>query len=197
MRPPRSTEAHVRDMPRQTIDYPTPLTPRVELTSLLQKTAQRDVNAFHQLYSMTHRRLFTILMRILRNHALAEDALQEVFLKIWQRAERYNADLGAPLVWMAIIARNTALDHVRASKPAIDQLELLSEPESVAMTEPSDRNLEKALMALPLEQRKALVLMHTYGFSHSELADHMKVPLGTAKSWVRRGTEALRTLLRV
>lgn len=179
------------------MDDPTRSITRGEQTALLQRTAQGDLDAFHQLYAVTQRRLYAIILRILRDHALAEDALQEVFLKIWRRAGRYNADAGAPMVWMAVIARNTALDFVRASKPAIDFLGFVPELESVAMTEPTDLNLEKALKKLPVEQASAIVLMHTYGFSHSELADHMKVPLGTAKSWVRRGTETLRVLLGV
>jgi RNA polymerase sigma-70 factor, ECF subfamily len=146
---------------------------------------------------IAHRRLYAVILRILRDHALAEDALQEVFLKIWRRAGRYNAEAGAPLMWMAVIARNTALDFVRASKTVIDPRVLAPDLETVEITEPSDRNLEKALKALPVEQASALILMHTYGFSHSELANHMKVPLGTAKSWVRRGTESLRVLLGV
>lgn len=170
---------------------------RDEQVLLLEQTARGDVEAFHALYTLANRRLYSIILRILRDHALAEDALQEAFLKVWRKAARYDPLAGAPLAWMAVIARNTALDFARSVKPHVELNDSDLEDLSVETADPPDARLEASLKELPAEQANALVLIHTYGFSHSELAAHLGVPLGTVKSWVRRGTESLRIQLGV
>ena len=169
------------------------MSPRADhLAALLRSVADGDKTAFRGLYDEAAGRLLAIAMRILRDRQAAEDALQEAFLRIWRNAARYEPRKGAPLAWMGVIARNAALDQLQARKP-LEALDLAEAPElSVAAVEPPDARLGQCLKRLPENHAKAIVTMYTYGLSHSELAEHLSVPLGTAKSWVRRGTEALR-----
>lgn len=160
--------------------------------ALLRRMADGDMDAFRRLYEQTSPRLFAIATRILRDSAAAEDATQEAYLRIWRKAARFEPSRGAPLAWMGVIARNAALDLARARRQT-EGLEALNTPDfAVDAVEPPDARLGHCLKRLPPDQARAIKIMYTNGMSHSELADHMAVPLGTAKSWVRRGTASLK-----
>ena len=166
------------------------------LADLLQKTAAQDRLAFQALYDLVSGRLFSVIKGILRNNAEVEDALQESLLRIWRFAHRFDADRGKPMAWMSTISRNVALDiiklkQIKVDVGILDSLEFATQP-----LNPPDRKLNQALMRLPPEQAKAIALMYTYGLSHSELAKLLQVPLGTAKSWVMRGTDQLRRFMK-
>ncbi|MCW3848050.1 sigma-70 family RNA polymerase sigma factor [Sphingomonas sp. LB-2] len=162
------------------------------LEALLREVANGDKRAFRRVYDLAGGRLLAITLKILRDRQTAEDATQEAFLRIWRNAARYDPARGAPLAWMGVIARNAALDMAQVRRPqeeldAADTIEL-----ATPAVEPPDARLGQCLKRLPSDQARAIVTMYTYGMSHSELAEHLSVPLGTVKSWVRRGTESLK-----
>lgn len=160
--------------------------------ALLRGMADGDMDAFRRLYDQTAPRLFAIALRILRDSAAAEDATQEAYLRIWRKASRYEPGRGAPLAWMGVIARNAALDLAR-SRRRTEDIEILDTPDfAVEAVEPPDARLGQCLKRLPPDQARAITIMYVNGMSHSELAGHLAVPLGTAKSWVRRGLTSLK-----
>ena len=162
------------------------------LESLLRLVAAGDMLAFRTLYAASAGRLLAIALRILREQQAAEDAVQEAFLRIWRNSARYDAARGTPLAWMGVIARNAALDMIDRRQSS-ESLDAADGPElAVAAVEPPDARLGQCLKRLPPDQARAIVTMYNEGLSHSELADRLSVPLGTAKSWVRRGTRLLR-----
>jgi RNA polymerase sigma-70 factor (ECF subfamily) len=162
------------------------------LEMLLHQVAAGDMLAFRSLYDLSAGRLLAIALRILRDQQAAEDAVQEAYLRIWRNAGRYDPARGAPLAWMGVIARNAALDMFDARQPP-ERLESAETAElAVAAIDPPDARLGQCLKRLPPDQARAIVTMYNEGLSHSELADRLAVPLGTAKSWVRRGTRLLK-----
>ena len=172
-----------------------------ELTLLLLGSAQRDARAFRRLYDLASPRLLSSALRILRDRALAEEALQEAFIGIWRYAARYDPLAGAPMTWMTAIVRNRALDLLRrraeaagASTVDLDEAAIGTNPsaEQAVLDMEMNDNLRKCLSELEAAQRQALVLAYAHGLSHAELAAHLARPLGTVKSWVRRGLAALR-----
>ncbi len=165
--------------------------------SIFSKIAAGDQKAFQHLYKENCSLVYTIALRILRDGFLAEDAVQEAFVKIWRSAGQFDAALGTPQGWISIIARNVALDLIRKRRPH----EELSDTDVTAIAadpcEPSDPKLGQCLAQLPEEQIKAIVTMYTYGMSHSELSIHLGAPVGTIKSRVRRATASLKKYMNV
>jgi RNA polymerase sigma-70 factor (ECF subfamily) len=162
-----------------------------ELTRLLGAMADGDAHAASDLYKLIGGRIFGIAQRILRDTGLAEDAAHEAFMKIWKNAHRFDAKKGKPSTWITIVARHAALDRrPREMKPLPDDLEAPRIDETYVHP-----RLRQALASLPEVHRKAVLLMYVYGLTHTELAAAMDAPLGTVKSWVRRGTAALKESL--
>ena len=161
------------------------------LAELLGEIARGDHAAARELYQLIGGRLFGIAQRILRDGGLAEDAVQDAFLKIWKNAHRFDIEKGQASTWMGVIVRRVALDK----RPKVATLTL---PELEAPKVDMDYvhpRLRESLEELPELHRNALVLMYVYGLSHSELAERMGAPLGTVKSWVRRASAALKEKL--
>jgi RNA polymerase sigma-70 factor, ECF subfamily len=166
-----------------------------EYAQILADIAQGDFAQFEQLYNKEKRRLYQVITNIIRDPGAAEDALQEAFVRIWRNAARYDREKGSPKGWIATIARNVALDALRSKRQFVElDAPEVGEIEAVHI-EPSDPKLEAALKALPPDQCRAIVTMYQYGFSHTELAAHMGAPLGSVKSWIRRGSETLKSLM--
>jgi RNA polymerase sigma-70 factor (ECF subfamily) len=162
------------------------------LEALLAGVAGGDMAAFRQLYDRVAGRLLAIAMNILRDSQAAEDATQEALVRIWRNAARYDAAKGSPLAWMSVIARNAALDMAQRRRP-VEELEVADTLDlATSAVEPPDARLGQCLKRLPPEQARAIVTMYTFGLSHAELAEKLMIPLGTAKSWVRRGTQNLK-----
>jgi RNA polymerase sigma-70 factor (ECF subfamily) len=173
------------------------------LADLLARTALGDRGAFAQLYAATKAKLFAVSLRIVRERALAEEALQDSFVAIWNHAADYARGKGAPTTWMAAIVRNRSLDLVRRTREAPDVDDALSSqlvdesarPAEDAEAHAEARTLERCLKELDAEQRQSIALAFFHGLTHSELAAHLRRPLGTVKTHVRRGLLKLRECL--
>ncbi len=161
------------------------------LVCLLERVAEGDMAAFRLLYDEIAGRVLSITTRILRDRQAAEDAAQEALVRIWRNARQYNRAKGEPLAWMGVIARNAALDMIQR-RPSAEGLEAADTLElAIPAVDPPDARFGQCLRKLPPEQARAITLMYTYGLSHSELAEMLGLPLGTIKSWVRRGMAKL------
>lgn len=172
---------------------------------LLERVAQRDAAALQLIYQRTAARLHGLALRVLRNNELAEDALQDAFLKIWRLAPDYRASLSPPLAWMGLILRSCALDLLRRQKSAgADRTQVLDSlleeslahdapgPQQLAETSEQAWLLHQCLQQLAPAQREAMALAYVRDLSHSELAQQLAQPLGTIKSWIRRSLDKLR-----
>ena len=180
-----------------------------QLTQLLHATAAGDQRAFAQLYQQTSAHLYGVLVRMLQRRDWAEEALQDCFIKIWQKAETYDSDKGAPLTWLLTVARYRALDLLRMKRPEVEMPEEGDEHQLPPMTLADDSQdplaradegqgiarMHGCLKVLAPEQREAVMLAYYEGYTHQELAERMRSPLGTVKSWVRRGLARLRECL--
>lgn len=177
-----------------------------QLQALLAATAKGDQPAFRQLYELASPHLFGLLLRILRRRDWAEEALQDCFLKVWQKAETYAPDKGAPLTWLMTVARYRALDLLRMKRPEVEMPEeseaapltfedVSEDPQARAVEQEGLGALQKCMEGLQDEQQRSVLLAYYEGYTHQELAAVMKAPLGTVKSWVRRGLQKLRECL--
>lgn len=165
--------------------------------AIFSKIATGDLKAFQNLYHENCSFVFGIAIRILRDASLAEDAVQETFVKIWRSAGQFDAALGTPQGWISIIARNVALDLSRKRRPFEDLSDIDIQAIAVDPCQPFDPKLGQCLARLPDEQVTAIVAMYNYGMSHSELSSHLGAPIGTIKSRVRRATRSLKKCMNV
>lgn len=174
------------------------------LPALLAACARRDRAAFAALYRATSAKLYGVALRILRREDWAEEVLQECYVSIWAHAPDYRAALAAPMTWMTSIVRNRCLDSLR--RPS---LETADADGSIAEQAPSPdpgpleelervkdaQALGRCLGELEAQHRQAIALAFYDGLSHAEIARHLRAPLGTVKTWVRRGLLRLKGCL--
>jgi RNA polymerase sigma-70 factor (ECF subfamily) len=171
-----------------------------ELSSLILRCANREATAFNELYEHASPLVFGTLLRILKRRALAEEALQDVFVSVWQRAAQYEPSRGNALGWILAISRYRAIDLLRREHSAPAGVVSLEEsatggPDEHSLSISSDALLERCLGLLSEEQRRCIVLAFVDGSSHDEIAQRTGSPLGTIKSWIRRGLQSLRQCL--
>lgn len=183
-----------------------------QLRRLLGAVALGDRRAFRTLYDATSGRLYGCALRVLRQESLAEEALQDAFVAIWHAASTYQPHLAAPATWMATIVRNKALDVRRRLRASVESDgapyadELSSDPLAAlqdAAAGPQERvqmsrdaqALARCLETLASRQRQAICMAYLHDLSHSEVAAQLDAPLGTVKTWIRRGLERLRACL--
>jgi RNA polymerase sigma-70 factor (ECF subfamily) len=175
-----------------------------DLTQLLVKVAQGDRAAFASLYDAVSGRLYAVVLRILPRAELAEDALQEAFVRIWQRASSYDKTVASPMAWMATIARNQAIDLRRRSVERIaaasDEIDGMIpdpglSPEAVAEQSGDWQRLIECMSNLPPDRRDMVLLAYRNGFSREELATRFRKPVTTVKTLLRRSLIALRECL--
>lgn len=176
-----------------------------QLKSWLAAVARGDAHAFRLLYEATSPKLFGFALRILNKRELAEDVLQESFVRVWNSAGSYEPALAAPMTWLTTIVRNKAFDSLRRRDDAeeIDaetfDKEVMSalesrEPtpfEALALSGDAQA-LARCLSALEGLHRQAIALAYYHDLSHTEVAEQMTLPVGTVKTWIRRGLERLR-----
>jgi RNA polymerase sigma-70 factor (ECF subfamily) len=179
-----------------------------QLRTLLAAVALGDRTAFRRLYDLTSAKLFGFALRVLNKHELAEEALQDAFVSIWHAAESYQAHLAAPPTWMATIVRNKALDIRRRLQSEaevdagwfeydpVDDLEDMDAgpQERVQLSRDADA-LARCMNTLAGRQRQAIGMAFLHDLSHGEVAARLSQPVGTVKTWIRRGLDRLRECL--
>ena len=161
--------------------------------------------ALRELYDLTSSKLYGVALRVVGNRDWAEDVLQEAYLNVWRIAPNYRATLSPPMAWLGVIVRSRALDFLRrrASERADAALVLddgIAETIAGDSPDPMDTSqaseqawaLHECLRKLESRQREVVSLAYLRDLSHSELAAQLKLPLGTVKTWIRRGLEQLR-----
>jgi RNA polymerase sigma-70 factor (ECF subfamily) len=176
---------------------------------LFRRIAVRDETALADLYDRHSRMAYSVIVRILRNSSDADDVLQETFVRVWSRAETYDARLGSPVAWLTRIARNRAIDRLRAQRVRKDisvdpgmgpdgEAARLPEPETretpeVVLQEGATANaVRTAMAALSAAQRELIEAAFFEGYTHHELSTRFGVPLGTVKTRIRTGLVAMR-----
>ena len=178
---------------------------RADSEQLLLASAAGDVAALRALYDRHGGRLYGVALRITRQAALAADAVQEAFLQIWQNAGRFDPERGGAESWMLAMVRYRALDIVRRAprdtksldgdEGLRDEVEAIPDPGALLNQNADSRALARCLGTLPADRRQIIIAAFVDGYSHSELADRFKTPLGTIKSWIRRSLDGLRLCL--
>ncbi|WP_313668586.1 sigma-70 family RNA polymerase sigma factor [Sandarakinorhabdus sp.] len=174
-----------------------------ELARLLQRVADGDAAAFQTFYDRTSAKLFGVILRILVERQESEDVLQEVYLSVWRKAATFDAAKASPITWAATIARNRAIDRLRARPPRAhapveSAFDLADDGPSADAGLIHDQDARRIAAALAtLEPRHAAAIRACYfdGVTYDELAAREQVPVGTLKSWVRRGLIRLRDQL--
>jgi RNA polymerase sigma-70 factor (ECF subfamily) len=184
-----------------------------ELAQLLARSALGDRAAFKRLYDLSCGHLFAVILRIQRDRSLAEDLLQEVYVNAWKAAASFDAQRAQPLTWLTQIARNKAIDSLRRAqsqprlesvhrdadddRPDADQHLVDESPGPAALLERASdaRQLGHCMQGLSAPQRQSVALAFFDGLSHAEVAEQLRQPLGTVKSWVRRALATLKNCL--
>lgn len=176
--------------------------PSQDIADLIARCALRDRAAFRDLYTRTSAKLFGVSLRILKDRSEAEEALQEVYVKIWQRADRYVAGSYSPISWLVAVARNHALDILRARKPIADEIDVALEiadlgpdPERAAVDKSERTRIDSCLAELDGDKAEAVRGAYLDGYSYDELAERHGVPLNTMRTWLRRSLLKLRECL--
>jgi RNA polymerase sigma factor (sigma-70 family) len=187
-----------------------------ELAALLARAGLGDRRAFATLYDRTSAQLFAVVLRVQRDRTLAEDVLQEVYVNVWRAARGFDAAQSQPLTWLTSIARNRAIDSLRraSAQPALvtprddaDDGEGGSADAYAEVPDEADgplallerageaRRVGECMQRLSPSQRQSVALAFYDGLTHQEVAERMRQPLGTVKSWVRRALQTLRGCL--
>jgi RNA polymerase sigma-70 factor (ECF subfamily) len=165
---------------------------------LIQRISNQEQNALLELYQRYGSLVYGLALRILRNPGAAEEVVQDIFLKVWQSPERWNPNLGQFSSWLLTITRNASIDRLRKDQ----HLQFYSlEQVEVAPTAALDDHiwydaqiLANLLLELPFEQRQLIELAFYQGYTHSELSENLRLPLGTIKTRLRTGLQKLRSL---
>ena len=174
------------------------------LERLLAAVAAGDARAFERLYHATSAKLFGVCLRLLSDRDEAEDAVQEAYAAIWRKAAQYDAAIASPISWLAMIAHNKAIDRLRSDGAARNSvpIEFASEVSDTAPGAPAlaehageTRQLDRCLDQLEARRRTLIRTAFFEGATYEELARRTDTPIGTVKSWIRRGLMQLRTCL--
>jgi RNA polymerase sigma-70 factor (ECF subfamily) len=169
--------------------------------ALIERIVARDAGAVGELYDRHNRLLYGLITRIVRDRGEADEVLQEVFVSVWNRADTYDVSAGSPTAWLVRIARNRAIDRLRANttrRRALDAMPFEQppaepvSPETGAWLAEQRRAVAQALEAIPRDQRDLIEEAYYLGLTQSELAERHRLPLGTVKTRIRSGLLTLR-----
>ncbi|HUI64981.1 MAG TPA: sigma-70 family RNA polymerase sigma factor [Bacteroidota bacterium] len=174
---------------------------------LMLKISERDQAAFAALYDRYSAIVYTLILRIVKTSDNAEDILQEVFLQLWNKATLFSESRGSVYTWLISMARNKAIDHIRSrdrspQESSIDAAialpvsEYLADPLHAAISAEHERYMKDGLAQLTSQQREIIELSYYEGYTQTQIAERMAVPLGTVKTWMRQGMLKLRTYLK-
>lgn len=171
-----------------------------EIAQLINRVALGDRAAFNLLYRQTSPKLFAICLRILKNKERAEEAIQEVYIKIWHRSKTFEDGFSSSWSWLAAIARYQSIDVIRRLKPDSLNIEEVYELEDTGMLNPEQqavisdqgRQLESCLRELADDHASAVKRAYVEGLSYLELSDELNVPINTVRTWLRRSLLKLR-----
>lgn len=179
-------------------------TPEQEWPALIALTAQGDQSAFSRLYDQSSPQIYGLVLRILGQPAMAEDVTLEVYTQVWKHAHSYDRQRGTPIAWLITLARTRAIDRLRATRAerasvSLDEAAWIpsddASPEERSSARQREEIVQTALAQLSAEQRDALLLGYFGGYSQSEIAARLNLPLGTVKTRMRLGLMKLRDLL--
>lgn len=172
------------------------------LSDLLSAVGRGDQQAFEHLYSQTSGKLFGICRRMMPQRSDAEDALQEIYITVWRKACQFNRERGNPISWLCMLARNKCIDKLRLgpAQPHLEPVSLEDEPELRDQSEPLDaasnkQLLERCLAILDAKHQTIIRTAFFDGCTYENLATRTGTPLGTIKSWIRRGLSSLKACL--
>lgn len=157
--------------------------------------------AFQRLYENSSGKLLAIATRLLGRKDLAEEVLQEVYIKVWHNPEVYHSERGSVMTWLISILRNQCIDQLRHSQVKQKHQHKMPEPADISPQldldmSASNEKLDQCMRELKGEQRNTIQLAFLYGYTHQEITHHLSAPLGSIKSWIRRGLEALERCLK-
>jgi len=175
---------------------------RARLVEVMRRVADRDRAAFRDLYGLTSAKLYGVVLRILRDEERAKDVLQDVYVKIWNQAGRFDPAIASPITWLAVIARNRALDEVRKAGISLEPIDGIAEP-AAPFLDPLDgranseelRRLRDCLSGLTDERRSMVLLAYYHGLSREALSQRFARPVGTIKTLLHRSLAQVRECL--
>lgn len=173
-----------------------------DITKLIMRVSMRDRGAFDLLYRNTSAKLFGVCLRVLSDRAEAEEALQEVYVKIWTKADRFAASELSPISWLVAIARNHCIDRLRSRRQNTTDIDAARDiadpapgPEARAMASGDMERIHACLEELDADRAAAVRGAYLSGDSYAELAERFSVPLNTMRTWLRRSLIKLRECL--
>lgn len=183
-------------------DTPAARQPARDLAALLASVAAGDRSALSVVYERTSAKLYGICRHLLGNDAEAEEVLQDVYLTVWQKAGRFDAGKASPITWLAVLARNRAIDRLRRHRVKTDTIDAASDiadesDSAFDLLEQAEQRARLVGCLDELEQRQGAMIRAAFldGATYPQLAERESVPLGTMKSWIRRGLQRLKGCL--
>lgn len=173
-----------------------------DISKLIVRTSMKDRAAFDLLYRQTSAKLFGVCLRVLNDRGEAEDALQEIYVKIWTKADRFAVSDLSPISWLVAIARNHSIDRIRARRRPTTDIDAVLDvadpapgPEAAAVAGDQAGQIHRCLEELESDRAAAVRGAYLKGESYAELAQRHRVPLNTMRTWLRRSLMKLRECL--
>ncbi len=176
---------------------------KIEESALVERLQSKDALALNYLYDSYSKALFGVLLRIVDSEEQAEEVLQDVFLKIWDKIDTYDPNKGRLYTWMVNISRNMAIDKLRSKEnskqnktDSIDEYVYSFDKENYEETATDHIGMSKVMEKLSLDQKQVIDLVYFQGFTHSQVADDYNIPLGTVKTRIKAAMSKLRLILK-
>lgn len=180
------------------------MTPQEEIEALIARVSMGDRKAFRTLYERTGAKLYGVCLRVLQDEAVAEDVLQETYLRIWNRAGQYRANGYSPMTWLITVTRNAAIDRLRQLRSRgevapVEVAEVISDPgpgpEAQTVARDEARLLDECMRELPPDRAGMVRGAYLDGLTYAEIAEASGAKLNTVRTWLRRSLMQLRECL--